>query len=173
MRTGHYPAFEILQFLHVHPWRCSREISEALGMNEKTVRTTIRRLSTRQAIVKEIRGRWVEIHGTRGGIRELVCYDIAPIDIKVRMDSNISLASIPERLIQIMRENGGNVSIYEFRQGMPGVKDNSIYNALQTLIKRGVAFRETDLRYVRTNCHNSNMRQKEVFVYSLKDGANA
>ena len=173
MKAEHYPAFEILQFLHVHPWRCCREISEALGMNLATARTTIRRLTTRQAIVKEIRGRWVEIPGTRGGIRELVCYAIAPIDLKGRLDANVSLQSIPERLVQIMKDNGGNVSVTEFRQGLPGVKDNSIYNALHTLINRGVAFRETDVRYVRTNCHNSNTRQIEVFVYSLKDDANA
>lgn len=130
-------------------------------MNLGTVQTTLRRLVDSKTLIKERRGRWVDIEGTKGGVRELVCYQIAPIDLKIALDPNATLPTITERIIQTITMKGGDVSIHEFKTELSDVTANGIRNALRTLIRRGVVTKEVDFRH-------SGKKQANVFVYSFK-----
>jgi predicted transcriptional regulator len=161
-----------MQLLHAHPWRSASEIAEALGYRLETVHTTLTRLKRKGAICSERRGRFVYNRVTSGCVRTLPCYAIAPVELVGALESNLSLTSIPERIVQIMKEKGGWWSVSELIDEMPGTATNSMNNALATLIRRGHVQKDREWRWVRIRYSSGHeeMRHVELNIFSLKEG---
>lgn len=136
-----------------------------------TVNTTLTRLVSHGALISERRGRFVECESKTGYIKRLVCYAIAPIELKAELESNLSLQSIPDQIVRILNEKGGDVSFAEIRAEIPNIKSTSISNALRTLTRKGVIRHERDRRWswFRAKNGKDQTREVEVHIYSLKE----